>query len=623
MSRKDRRRGARQPARPSDDSTPPAWTRPWPLVLAMLAIAAFVGAVVAIDVGPHRVGGLDAETDFYGGYAPAAAALAHGHLLTPQGTLPSVFGFVGPLYPVALALIGSWSAAYFRAAEALSAISALLVILLWGDLLRRWFGRAAAAWGVLLLASNAVLFRQAYWVTTDAMAIALQSLAVWLLLARPVRGAVIAAGVAAALAFLTRYTSAYLLPAGCVVIALSRTEPRVRARELAAFAIGFLLPAVPWMTYARSHGASVQFHQLLAFDVYGAGMPWDRFLDQVWPRFEHHPVAVLTTAPGAVAARLAHNAVDHAWRDARELLGWPVSALVAAGLAIMFQRRDRRLAALVVVAAWSYAALIPAGYNDRYALAVLPFGAALAAFAVAALAALPPRRLTATLAGVLGLLVVALAAWQSVREQRSVLARQPLELLACADTLRSQARPADRVIARKPHVGWLGGVQSAPYPEADDLPSLGAAARQAGAEWLYESAAEVILRPGTAFLLDTTAVIPGLTRRAVSVVPMRFESGLRWERMGILYRIGPAFGQNPAWFANDTLRTLHLLRGITATQPNANTWLRRAACELMVGDTLAARSAWRTASRLDPPGAAGLLLRGGGDTLGTIRSAGS
>ncbi|OGF21923.1 MAG: hypothetical protein A2V63_08150 [Candidatus Eisenbacteria bacterium RBG_19FT_COMBO_70_11] len=581
----------------------------------------FAIALIAIDLGPHRIGGLDAETDFYGGYAPAAAALAQGRILTPQGTLPAVFGFVGPLYPAALALFGRWNGDYFHVAEGVSLVAALLVLALWGDLLRRRAGLVAGTIGVLLLAANPVLFRQGYGVTTDAMAVALQSLAVWLLLGRPERPAPIAAGAAAALAFLTRYTSVYLLPAGCLVIWLGGTGAPRRLNASLRFIAGFAALALPWVVFARLHGASVQFHQLLAFDVYGGpkGMPWDVFLAQVWPRFEHHPLAVFTADPAAVASRLFQNLVGHARLDALQLMGWPVAALAVAGLALLWARRpERALAPVVLCGAWAYLALVPAGHNERYALAVLPFYAALASTALVALLGLRPARVGQALCVVLALFAVSWSLLASIRLQQKVLVQQPLEVLDCATTLRTLAQPGDRVIARKPHLAWLAGLESTAYPASDDLVGLGASARESGARWLYVSVAEVLLRPQTAFLLDTTASVPGLTRRAVAVVPVRLSDALSWWRMGVLYEIGPELGQVPDWFANDTSRTLHLLRGSTATLPNAGQWLSRASVELMVGDTTAARAAWRVIARIDAPGAGRLLSRAGGDTLRAI-----
>jgi hypothetical protein len=594
-----------RPAKRHSGGTSPilgAWDRRLLPLIGPAGIIVFAAALVAIDLGPHRVGGLDAETDFYGGYAPTAALLAKGHILTAQGTLPPVFGFVGPLYPAVLAAFGSWTGDYFHVAEALSLCASLVVLALWGDLLRRRAGAAAGTICVLLLATNPILLRQGYWVTTDAVAVALQSLAIWLLLRHPERPMPLAAGTAAALAFLTRYTSVYLLPAGCLALWMAEPDARRRLSACLRFIAGFAVLALPWMIFARLHGAKMQFHQLLAFDVYGEGVPWDVFLANIWPRFEVHPLAVFTADPGRVIGHLIHNLVGHARSDALNLTGWPLATLATGGIALVALRhRARVLVPVLMCGAWAYLALVPAGYNDRYALAVLPFYAALASMALISLLAIRPAVLGRAVSALLVLFVAVGSLRSSVRLQRQVLAVQPLELLDCASTLRSLARHGDRVIARKPHLAWLAGLESVSFPAHDDLTSLAATARASGARWLYVSISEVMLRPKTAFLLDTTASVPGLTRRKVEVVPMRPPDALEWPRVGVLYEVGPELGREPDWYANEPLRVLHLLRGLTL-QPDASLWRRRVSAELGAGDTTAARASLRVLLQLDPRG---------------------
>jgi hypothetical protein len=94
--------------------------------------------------------------------------------------------------------------------------------------------------------------------------------------------------------------------------------------------------------------------------------------------------------------------------------------------------------------------------------------------------------------------------------------------------------------------------------------------------------------------------------------------GLEWQRVGALYEIGPAFGQPPGWFADETRRSLHLLRGMAATVPDARVLLRLANIEVRMLDLPAAQAAWRTAARIDPPGFAGFVRRFDGDTLTAV-----
>src|SRR5258706_10597996 len=65
-----------------------------------VAVAVLFGiALLAMELGPHRIGDYFTETDFYGGYADGARALQRGQLD------PARYGVVGPVYDVALALV--------------------------------------------------------------------------------------------------------------------------------------------------------------------------------------------------------------------------------------------------------------------------------------------------------------------------------------------------------------------------------------------------------------------------------------------------------------------------------------------------------------------------------------
>ena len=347
-----------------------------------LVITMFAAAVLAIALGPHRIGAFDVESDFYGGYAPAASLIQHGHVVDESGELPVVYGFVGPLYPALLALGGAALGNMFDAAELLSWVAAVAVLGCWLLLLRRRVGAELALIVVLLLATNPLLVRYGYSATTDTTALAFQSAALLVLFTGGGIASAVGAGLLAGLALLTRYNSVYLLPAGLVAITMGATLHPRRIPAAMAFVFGFLVLALAWQIYGRLHGAHVQFHQLLAYDVYANahGMSWDDFLARVWPHFEHSPLSVITADPPAVASRMLFNLGDHLRLDARLLAGWPVATLAA--LAPLLMLRDRsllHLAPFALPGAWAFLALVPAAHNERYSLSVLPFYGLMAA----------------------------------------------------------------------------------------------------------------------------------------------------------------------------------------------------------------------------------------------------
>jgi 4-amino-4-deoxy-L-arabinose transferase-like glycosyltransferase len=561
--------------------------------LTLLVVALLAVALLVMVLGPHRVGDYMTETDFYGQYAQGARLIQHGHLE------PARYGVVGPGYELALAAAGLAVRNLFLAAGLLSLASSTLTLLLWSALLRRRADARAALGAALFMATNATFFRYGYSVTTDAFALALQSAALCVLLVRPGPRAALGAGVLAALAFLTRYNAGVLLPAGLVAIAAGGALQEKRGRAALLFAAGFLLPVLPWVIYsfARGTGVTFQLHHNIAYEVFARakGIPWDTYQRTLQPQF-HNLADVIARDPGAVASRMLFNVLDHLRLDAVSLLGWPLALCAVLGLGLGFADGAlRRLWPLAPVWALLFLALVPAFYSERYSLALLPYYTAAAAMLFAsprfALSLIRPR---IWLKPALALLPLAFALAATVRSQARVLDQLPVEVLDAARTLRALARPGDRVIARKAHLAFHSGVEPAPFPFVNTLPQLAAYARVQGARWLYFSWPEGLTRPEFWYLLDTTAVVPGLTARCITA-----------PHPAVLYEIGPAFGQAPAWAANDTLSALHTARGQLAVNPSDPQALRSlGSVELARGRLAEARADFERAARRLPRDAA-------------------
>ncbi|HET7226007.1 MAG TPA: tetratricopeptide repeat protein, partial [Candidatus Eisenbacteria bacterium] len=526
--------------------------------MAFAAVAAVTVALVAVAAGPHRIGDYFTETDFYGAYADGARMIAHGHVD------PSRYGVVGPGYEFALALAGLAIPRLFDAAQAISIASVVATLLLWRALAARRLGPAAGALTVLLLGANATLFRYGYSATTDALALALVSAAAFALFAGRTPRVALGAGALAAAAFLTRYNALVLLPAGLIAIGIGGTSLPTRGRAALAFAGGFALLVLPWLAFALARG--VRFHSQLyhdlAYEVYAhaRGIAWDEYQARLEPQF-HSLGDVLARDPGAVVARIAFNTWDHLRQDALGLLGLPVALAALAGLALMV--RDRVLkpnAGLLLAGALCYLSVVPVFYSERYSLMVLPFYALLAAWAFASpwlRRGWGARPLARALQPALAALVLALSVAGSARVQAREMDQLPVEALAASRALQALARPGDAVSARKPHVAFHAGVRAVGFPFARTIPELAAYARAQRARWLYLSWPEVETRPAFYALLDTSAVVPGLVPRVVTR-----------PHPAVLYEIGPAFGAEPAWMANDTLRTLHVARGRLLVNPH-------------------------------------------------------
>jgi 4-amino-4-deoxy-L-arabinose transferase-like glycosyltransferase len=279
-----------------------------------------------------------------------------------HATDPTHYTVVGPLFEMLLAAIGLVVHDLFDAAEWLAVISMTVALGLWGSLAMRRLGAAAGLLTVFFLASNAQFFRYGWSVTTDAPALAFQAASLWALFGVGVRAnengttshapserRILAAGLLAAAAFLTRYSSIALLPAGLAAVAFGWTgAPReARFRQSLIFVGAFLLPVVPWVTWSVTHGGSLQskLHHNIAYEVFARpkGIVWDYYARDLEPQF---PTlwSVISRDPVAVASRMAFNVFDHLRLDALLLAGIPLALAAAAGL--WFAWRDRPLAAL-------------------------------------------------------------------------------------------------------------------------------------------------------------------------------------------------------------------------------------------------------------------------------------
>jgi hypothetical protein len=190
----------------------------------------------------------------------------------------------------------------------------------------------------------------------------------------------------------------------------------------------------------------------------------------------------------------------------------------------------------------------------------------------------------------LALIPLALAAAGSLRLQQFVRSQLPVELLDCAPVLRERAHPGDRLIARKPHLAWLGGMESVPFPFANTLADLAAYARKTGARWLLVSWPEVETRPRYYYLLDTTAVVPGLVARKVTA-----------PHPAVLYEIGPELGATPAWMQDPAQLAYHVARGrLLVWHNDVNALYALGLAEKDRGDLRAARNLLERARALAP-----------------------
>jgi hypothetical protein len=504
--------------------------------------AAYLAAMLWLTFGPHRVGDVFTETDFYGSYGPGARLIQQGHLL------PARYGVVGPLFEMMLAGLGLIVRDLFLAAGLIAAAAMTAALLFWRSLLARRASPALALLAVVCLATNAQFFRYGWSVTTDAPALAFQAAALWALLGAPGEASpnarrMFAAGVLASCAFLTRYNSIALLPAGLLAIGFgwNGVAPGTRLRTSLVFAAGFLAPVLPWVVFSASHGGALKFqlHHNIAYEVFARpkGIVWDIYERDMESQFPT-PWSVFARDPVAVISRVGINLFDHLRLDALKLTGLPLALVAAFGAWCAW--RDGLLArwsGLLAAMALLFLTLVPAFHSERYSLAVLPLWCALAAAAFCS-----PRFALATGRAWLKLALLPLVLASAVLATRAfatrVLYQLPVETRELGEQVRPFVHPGEKVLARKPHFAWYAGLTPLTLSLADTLADWGDAARRSGARWLYFSWPEAEMRPRFEWLLDSTSRAPGLTVRAATA---------HWP--ALVYEIGPGFGNEPDWWA--------------------------------------------------------------------------
>jgi len=515
-----------------------------PLGIAFIVIVS--GVLLFMALGPHVIGDYLAETDFYGAYA-------EGSRMIQQGKLdPARYTVVGPIYDLTLAVASSIIPDRFTAAELISVVSSVGTLLLWFLLISRRIGGAAALWTVLLLGANATFLRYGYSASTDALAIALQASALFGLLAVRGNRAPLHAGALTGLACLTRYNSVYLIPSALIFYLWFDDSGRSRKEATLQYCAAAFVLLIPWwlLTASSGHLPGGELYHNVAYDAFarGRGLTWDQYQKELQPQF-HSLWDVIRYDPGTIVLRLGHNVIHHLQQDFRELLGWSAAVAFCVGLALVLVGRERkRLLPVLVSAGVLFLTLVPAQHGTRYSLALAPMYLCFAGAAIG----LP--RYTVNLRGIplkwlIGLALVMSSGIASYKEHRYLMTQLPFEVLPAGKALREVAHPGARLMARKPHIGYYSGLELVPFANANSFAELASYCREHGVNYIYFSWPEADLRPQFAYLLDTSATVPGLT----VVKEVR-------KHPAVVYRIDKGFGFAPGWLANDEVRKLHEAR---------------------------------------------------------------
>jgi Flp pilus assembly protein TadD len=250
-------------------------------------------------------------------------------------------------------------------------------------------------------------------------------------------------------------------------------------------------------------------HWTVAWELYGAGLPFDQFLIRQGQRF-HSMLDVLAFDPARAATHVAGNLARHRLQEVRELVPPWMGVLAVPGLVLLPRSRATGLWFAHAVACAAVLALV--FYNPRFGLYLAPLLVAAAGATLRAIATRWPASRN-VVAGV-GALLLAANLFVAIRETRAHLGAAPHETRVLGSMLarepRTTAARADLgVMARKPHAAWFAGRRFVPLPANGSLRDLRDAARSTGAAYLVFTPIEQEQRPQYSLLADSGLVLPG------------------------------------------------------------------------------------------------------------------
>ncbi len=475
----------------------------------VVCVAAGLGALAIGLV--HKVGGFEAETDFYNWYAPQAQGLLSGQ--------PYTFRHNPPGYIILLAGATLITGDSFVAGKLLSAIATALFGWVTYSLFRALFDARVALGATLLLLL--ALLPYSFLAAADVVGAVAAAAALWIALRRPsVRVAdCVLAGLAAGVAFLVRANALFLVPAiGMALLALG--DRRLTPRRLifpAAFLLAFLALTLPWFVWNTRHNGSPlagTAHLQVAMHFY---MPGGDMRGELMATQEktfrslsdvlfHDPVRLARTYLTDVGYR-------YPGRLATEVLRFPGYLFAGAGLIVLLLNRDGRRMTYLFVNGLGYLLLGLVGFYHRYYLFLFPLLFLLVAHylwsedAGSAAAAGPRTPHVRWLAYAAVLASVALAA---VGQTAQTIQREPRYLLGIADSLRQRAAPGDGILCGKPHLAQFSGLRRV-LPDQQDPTTFLDRAKAGGARFFVYSRPEAKLYPGLEALRDPQAVADRFT----------------------------------------------------------------------------------------------------------------
>ena len=483
-----------------------------------LILAAFYLIVVAIvSFLFHKVGDFGIETDFFWGYVPSAKNFLSGHIV--------IDGFRGPLYPMALGVVGFLLGDFFKAGILIVVISASFVVYFTFEVLKKIFAPQISFFVTLLLAVNPVFIQYSYSAGTDMFFNALVAATLFFFFKDKEFNYknLILAALFGGLSYLTRYNGIFLISFVFVILFINywKISWGSRVKSSLLFVLVFIVTFSPWGFYCLSEKGSFFYNENyknIAFEVYGKGnMSWDDF----WFKESKNITSmsqVVFKDTGKFLSTVVNNVGDHFINDMEKLLGWQLGVFVILGLILLilsnpFKSIKTRATAYYLVNIFFFGLLLIVFYSERFSLFLIPFYGLIAIQPFFKEELKLKKFLPVIFRYVLILGIIVFTFVKSYSFNSENINSGPTELLTLRDWYEKNVPDSLKgkiVAARKAHVAYYLGMKFQLMPMAESYDEFIKKLREEHVDYLYFGIAEAGLRREFQYLIDPKRNHPGL-----------------------------------------------------------------------------------------------------------------
>ncbi len=502
----------------------------FPLAFSLL----FMAVMMYFALTLHKVGDIDVETDFYGGYAPEARDFMMGKIV--------IDAYHGPLYPWVLGMLGRIVGDIFTTGVLISVISASLVIYFVFVIIRSISSTDVAFLAAILTAVNTTFVTYSYYAGTDMFFVML-SLAGVLLLFRKTEISLFEISLSAVLlscSYLVRYNGLIFLISIPVVILSGAIQIKGSNKYIAAaiWVVTFLIIIAPWSIYLRINKGSFFYnanYQNTAFELFGGGYGnWDKFWSQQAKQYTSY-WDVIAANPVLFAQTIVRNVYSHFVGDMTDLNNKFVGASSALGAVLFaFSHPPRRKIGLVLIFIFFFCVLLTVFYTARFSLFLLPMYSFFAAYLVKTiLAKIRAKKSAITVVNLLAVGAVIVTFADSYAFNSTNIIPSTRYILDTSKWFHQQFDDKyenQRIAARKPHIAYFLNMRFYQFPVVDSYDSLIAVLRRDSVKFLYYGTIESSDRPQFKDLLSVDKEHPGLR-------PLSVEFGPENEVVALFYEV--------------------------------------------------------------------------------------